>query len=155
MGKIRIRTRDQLEWQARISGEPGEDDVAVSERYGPVADDYPGQCHQIHHPGSESELQLFTVRLPPGDGFDSHAHRTDEIIYVLEGELHFGAQVIPAGSSVYVPADTLYAFKAGPNGLTFLNFRAVRDDTFITKAQFVAERAARRQTSFVGDSSPG
>jgi hypothetical protein len=72
-------------------------------------------------------------------------HRTDEIIYVIEVELHLGARVLRAGSSVYIPANTLYSFTAGPNGLRFLNFRAVRDDSHVLKADFLAERAAAKE----------
>lgn len=95
----------------------------------------------FHHPGSATEMQLFEVNVPPGHEFEAHAHAADEIIYVLEGDLVLGARVLGAGSSVFVPGHTLYGFKAGPAGLRFLNFRATQDLVYLTKEQFVAQRA--------------
>lgn len=101
--------------------------------------EYQGETF-YHHQGSEEEPQLFEVKLPPGTKIDSHAHYSDEIIFVTEGEAHFGKQVYGVGSSVYVPKMTLYAFQAGPEGLTFLNFRTNRTTGVITKEEFMAMR---------------
>lgn len=108
--------------------------------------DGPGEHGAIRflHLGSESELYLHEGHLLPEAKVESHVHRTDEIIVVMEGELHLGARVLRAGSSVYVPANTLYSFRAGATGLRFLNFRAVRDDSHVLKDEFLAERAAAR-----------
>jgi len=73
-----------------------------------------------------------------------HAHTEDEIIAVVEGELRLGSQVCGAGSSIFVPAKTLYGFKVGPQGVRFLNFRPRQDQTYWTKEAFVAARQAAR-----------
>jgi uncharacterized cupin superfamily protein len=100
------------------------------------------------HPGSETELYLHQNVTPPDFVVDVHAHEADEIIYVIAGELHLGARVLTPGASVYIPADTLYGFHAGPSGLSFLNFRATRDNSHVSKEDFLAARAkARAQDS--------
>jgi len=82
------------------------------------------------HPGAEGELQLFEVNLSPGVTAESHAHEQSEIIYVLEGQLRFGATVLNPGDSVQIEGMTLYGFEAGPEGVRFINFRPRQDLTF-------------------------
>jgi quercetin dioxygenase-like cupin family protein len=91
---------------------------------------------RVHHSAPDG-LQLFELRLEPGTRGEPHAHVEDEIIVVVEGELRFGARTLGAGSSVMVPGGTLYAFVAGPEGCTFLNFRPRVDSSYITRAEFV------------------
>jgi hypothetical protein len=100
------------------------------------------QAVGYYFPGSADELQLFEVRCDPDVHFHSHAHDEDEIIYVIDGELHLGRQVYPKGSAVYIPGSTLYAFGSGPDGLTFLNFRPRKDATYITREEFTSGRRA-------------
>jgi quercetin dioxygenase-like cupin family protein len=88
-----------------------------------------------HHPGSEDRLQMFEVRAPAGASFNPHSHDEDEIILVVEGELHAGSHVLAAGESMYVPGGTVYAFRAGPEGLRFFNFRPRIDVTYRTPAE--------------------
>lgn len=97
--------------------------------------------------GTDNSPQLFRVRHDPGVVTDIHAHDEDEIIYVMEGEMIVGNRVLKPGSSVYVAGNTLYGFKAGPNGLTFLNFRPRVDRTFHTKEDFLRRRSEARAKS--------
>jgi quercetin dioxygenase-like cupin family protein len=97
----------------------------------------------MRHPGSAHEPQLLEVRFPPGTASRPHAHEEDEIIVVLEGEARFGARVLGPGSSVFIPAMTLYAFTAGTVGVRFLSFRPRRDDSVIGKAELLARSRAR------------
>ncbi|HEY3842571.1 MAG TPA: hypothetical protein VGL48_04900 [Acidimicrobiales bacterium] len=96
----------------------------------------------VHHQGNSDEPQLFEVRIPPDTHVEPHAHEVDEIIVVTEGEAHFGKQVYSAGSSVFIPKLTLYSFRSGPAGLTFLNFRPVHSgpENVIFKDEFLAHR---------------
>ena len=41
----------------------------------------------FRHPGSDSELQLFEVRLEPNSVAAPHAHAIDEIIVVVDGDM--------------------------------------------------------------------
>jgi quercetin dioxygenase-like cupin family protein len=100
-----------------------------------------------YHPGSETELQLFEMDMLPNTLIAQHAHLEDEIVYVVAGELRLGARVLHPGASIYIPGNTLYSLRAGPEGLRFLNFRARHDMTYITKDEFMAARAARTEPS--------
>ena len=91
--------------------------------------------YRFHHSG-EDTLNLFEVKVPPDYQALPHAHGVDEIIAVVEGELHFGSQVLRSGSSVLIPGHTLYGFRAGPEGSRFLNFRATADGLTMSQKEF-------------------
>jgi len=57
----------------------------------------------FRHPGSDSELQLFEVRLEPNSVAAPHAHASDEIIVVVDGEMWFGAQRCGARNQCLYP----------------------------------------------------
>ena len=88
-----------------------------------------------HHPGADDRLQMFEVRAPAGAAFNAHSHDEDEIILVVEGELHAGSHVVGPGGSMYVAGGTVYAFRAGPEGLRFFNFRPRLDATYHSRAE--------------------
>jgi Cupin domain len=86
-----------------------------------------GTIIRYHHPGGPDQPQLFEVTMEPNDELSPHGHRDDEILYVLEGEMHLGSRILRPGSSVHIPGMTAYFIKAGPEGLRFLNFFGNRD----------------------------
>jgi quercetin dioxygenase-like cupin family protein len=92
---------------------------------------------RMFHDGGEDELQLFEVNLEPGAVAESHAHEQAEIIYVLTGQLRFGATLLGPGDSVQIDGMTLYAFEAGPEGVRFINFRPRPDHTFYKRDELV------------------
>jgi quercetin dioxygenase-like cupin family protein len=96
---------------------------------------------RMYHPGSETELQMVEVSVAPDTVSGQHAHAEAEIVYVLEGQMVFGSRVLNSGASAYIPGNTLYEFRTGPDGVRFLNFRAAQDLTYISKEQFLAGRA--------------
>ena|SRR3981189_1122241 len=100
-----------------------------------------------HHEGTSDEPQLFEAKFPANNKVEAHAHYSDEIIVVTEGEIHFGKQVYGVGSSVFIPKMTLYSFQAGPYGLTFLNFRPTKGTGVIFKDEFMAMRREAGHTS--------
>jgi hypothetical protein len=102
--------------------------------------------YRVHYPGGERALQLFEIRLAPNGTIPSHAHESDEIVYVVEGSLIFGRRECGPGSSVAIEGATLYELTAGPAGCTFLNFRATEDRSYIAKSEYTAWQADRRQT---------
>jgi quercetin dioxygenase-like cupin family protein len=138
MPKLQIAEIDSMPWMAAKAGYERASGESTIEQANQDTDDR--MCHRVHHPGSDTDLQMFEVRVPAGQVVESHAHDEDEIIYVLDGEMVLGARVVTAGSSAMIPGKTLYGFTAGPDGLRFLNFRARRDATFHTKEQFMAQR---------------
>jgi hypothetical protein len=101
----------------------------------PLIENAIGGASRVRHPGGADDLQLLEVRVNPNGHAEVHAHKQPEIMYVIEGEMSFGAQTIRAGDSVSISGLTLYQFKAGPNGVRFVNFRPREDNTFYTPAQ--------------------
>jgi quercetin dioxygenase-like cupin family protein len=129
------------------AGERAKSDPVFAERLKNFAPEVAEVASFVHHPGNDEEPELFEVRLPPGAKVDSHAHRADEIIVVTAGQVIFGKQTYGPGSSVFIPKMTLYSFQAGPDGLTFLNFRPVKGGGSVTKAEFLAVRADMERAS--------
>ena len=113
----------------------------------PEADAEAGIRLWARHAGDADTPQLLQVRYPPATTATAHAHEADEIIFVTEGELIFGRRHYGPGSSVHIPRETLYSFRAGAEGATFLNFRPYRDDSVLSAAQVRDRRARRRDRS--------
>ncbi len=97
-----------------------------------------------HHPGSDTDLQMFEMRLDPGARLAPHAHAADEIIAVLRGELVVGHRSYGPGASFFVPGNTVYTVAAGPQGCHFFNFRARIDKTYFTPDQALERRRSER-----------
>lgn len=95
-----------------------------------------------YHPGGPDQLQLFEVIVEPAGALSPHGHEYDEILYVLEGEMHLGARVLGPGASVHIPALTAYLIKAGPQGLRFLNFFGRGDGAYIHRNDLIAMRGS-------------
>ena len=74
--------------------------------------------HENHFPGVPSPVTPEAAKL------GVHSHSEDEIIFVTAGEIRLGAKLFGPGTAVAIAADTLYSFTAGPDGLSFINFRA-------------------------------
>ena len=55
-----------------------------------------------------------------------HSHEEDEIIFITAGQMRLGQKLVGPGTAIAIAADTLYSFLPGPEGLTFINFRAGR-----------------------------
>jgi len=56
-----------------------------------------------------------------------HSHSADCLYYVVSGSLKFGSEELSAGDSFLVPADTLYSYEVGPDGLEVLEFRTATE----------------------------
>jgi hypothetical protein len=95
---------------------------------------------RVYFEGDAHSPSLVEVRASPDKPATAHAHETDEIVYVLEGELVIGRRVFGPESAVFIPANTLYSFRVGPEGVRYLNMRTRRDDSYITRDELVARR---------------
>jgi hypothetical protein len=71
-----------------------------------------------------------------------HAHLVDEIIYVVAGQLMIGSRVLEPGSSVFIAGRTLYTFRAGPEGVHFVNFRPCAGGNYLSKDELMAQRGS-------------
>jgi hypothetical protein len=69
------------------------------------------------------------------------------MIVVVEGELRFGNRVVHTGSSVFIPATTLYEFRAGDAGARYLNFRPREDNSYLLPKDVVAPRSKQTGTT--------
>jgi mannose-6-phosphate isomerase-like protein (cupin superfamily) len=77
---------------------------------------------------STTRLALFEVVTDRGHRTPSHTHSQDEIIVVIDGELHVGPTVVAGGTSITIPGDFRYGFVA-PESYRFFNFR--RDSSLV------------------------
>jgi quercetin dioxygenase-like cupin family protein len=99
---------------------------------------------RTYFPVDGEPLQLFEIRLDPDAEVQPHAHSASEIIFVTEGEIRLGAQVCGAGTAIFIDAETLYGFRAGPDGAAFLNFRGDPAPEYIFKDDLVARMKAAK-----------
>ena len=73
--------------------------------------------HENHFPASAG--------LSPEDAARGiHSHSEAEIIFVTAGRIRLGNRLFDTGTAVAIAADTLYSLSAGPEGMSFINFRA-------------------------------
>jgi quercetin dioxygenase-like cupin family protein len=70
------------------------------------------------------------MRLNPDTLIAPHSHDDCEILYVVEGSLHWGDHALPAGGSIFIPANMPYSFHSGPQGARILNIRSRVDHSF-------------------------
>lgn len=105
----------------------------------PSPEEVHGTRLRIVNPGGPEELQPIEIEMVPNLRVVPHSHEEDEIFYVLEGELRFGARICPPGASIHIPARTIYGFTVGPSGVRFLSLRRRRD------LSYRPSRTARRR----------
>lgn len=53
-----------------------------------------------------------------------HSHTEDEVIFITRGSIRLGQKLFPAGTAVAIAGDTMYSIAPGPEGMSFINFRA-------------------------------
>lgn len=90
------------DWQAkRRDGDPG----LKFKRLLPHVPAAPNLQRTHYHPGHHE---------PP------HSHPEDEIIFVLEGTIHFGRTQLGFGDAIFVPKNTTYSLHTGESGAQFV-----------------------------------
>jgi quercetin dioxygenase-like cupin family protein len=139
MGSIVIKRREDITpVRAR--------DAVAPERKAVLSDGELASIRRRFFPDSDEELELFEIELEPDTEVQAHAHSSSEIIYVTRGALVLGAQECGPGSAIFIGADTLYGFRAGPEGASFLNFRGDPRPEYLSKERFMAKRAAAAES---------
>ena len=67
---------------------------------------------------------VFCWRDGPGATYTAHAHDHDESLWVVDGEITFGADGgelrLGAGDRLMLPRGTVHTARAGPHGATYL-----------------------------------
>jgi mannose-6-phosphate isomerase-like protein (cupin superfamily) len=142
MARVEVVFHDAVEWTGPA---PAGSPVAPDDRgFVPIDDpDVAGGMQELHR-GSVSTPSLHRGRTPANMSVAAHAHDVDEIVVVEAGTLILGSSTLRPGDSVYIPALTPYAFRAGADGLTFLNFRCRRDTSHLSLTQLRDHPASRR-----------
>ena len=73
---------------------------------------------------AEDGFEAFHWRDPAGTEYQPHSHDHDESLWVLEGEMTFGAGGrefrLSAGDRLMLPKGTIHTARAGANGVTYL-----------------------------------
>ena len=101
----------------RMAAEPGASGVSG----GLHADsDWPDSTVWLHENHFPCGMELTPDQAARG----IHSHSEDEIIFVTAGAMRLGHKLVGPGTAIAIAADTLYSFTAGPEGLSFVNFRA-------------------------------
>ena len=138
MGTVRVADEKVLEWQGSDQAKA----EAIRARGIILSPEELAGKSREHHPGSETEPELFEVKFGPDTVVQPHAHLCDEIIYVIAGQLILGSRVLDPGSSVFIAGHTLYSFRAGPEGVHFVNFRPRSGAGYLSKDEFMARRGS-------------
>jgi hypothetical protein len=77
--------------------------------------------------GSETnDVWLHRSGSAPGRKLPSHCHSEDEVIFVTKGIMQVGRKQLTPGTALAIDQNTAYKFEAGPDGLTFVNFRSTQ-----------------------------
>ena len=101
----------------RMAAEPGSSGVSGGLHADSACPGCTAWLHENHFPGSMAP--------PPEQAARGiHSHSEDEIIFVTAGAMRLGARLVGPGTAIAIAAATLYSFTAGPEGLSFVNFRA-------------------------------
>jgi len=125
MARVRIHTDVDISWLVTRESVSPENSANFSE--GELSASY-----RIREAGGHDQPQLMELRYEPHAEIQVHAHDEDEIIFIVDGEMHLGGRVLGPGTSIAISGKTFYGFTAGPAGLQFLNFRPRQDTTFYT-----------------------
>ena len=138
MGTVRVADEKDIAWEG---GDQAKAEAIKARGIILTPEELAGKSREHHH-GSETEPELFEVKFPPNTVVNPHAHLYDEIIFVLGGQLILGSRVLEAGSSVFIAGETLYSFRAGPEGVHFVNFRPRSGASYLSKDEFMARRGS-------------
>ncbi|MGE3690784.1 MAG: cupin domain-containing protein [Novosphingobium sp.] len=124
MNRVRVTTQDRQEWIVS-----GERDLGAAER-AKLRQGELTSAYRMREPGGDKSPQLVELRYEADAEIRIHSHDEDEIIYVLSGEMRIGNRKLGPGATLTVPGGVFYGFRAGPKGLTILNFRPCADASF-------------------------
>ena len=69
------------------------------------------------------KLSVFHESAKPGERVTPHRHGTQQLTYVIRGELIYGNQHTSAGMGYFSP-DTLYSWRAGDEGAEWIEIHA-------------------------------
>ena len=101
----RITNVDDVPWQEVKAQQHGDRRVSVWEKYLEWSPD----------------LMVLYARYDPGMLVERHGHRSDHVMYVLDGEITVGAVVCRTGTNVVLDEGAVFGpLEAGPDGALLL-----------------------------------
>ena len=68
-------------------------------------------------------LSLVEIEFAPGYLLPRHSHSSDCLYYIVAGSIVMGQRELGPGDGFFLPADQVYAYHAGPEGVKLLEFR--------------------------------
>ena len=68
-------------------------------------------------------LSLVEIEFAPGYLLPRHSHSSDCLYYIVSGGIVMGRRELGPGDGFFLPADQVYAYRAGPDGVKLLEFR--------------------------------
>ena len=105
MPELRITHLDDVEWQEVKAQQHGDRRVSVWEKYLEWT----------------PELMVLYARYDAGMLTERHGHRSDHIVYVLEGEITVGDEPCGPGTSIVLEQGAAFGpIEAGPDGAVLL-----------------------------------
>ena len=78
---------------------------------------------QIVGEAAKDGICVFIMNFEPGFETALHSHSEDEVMYVVEGELRMGEEVLGPQSILLIRKNSEYKFSVGDKGVRFLNIR--------------------------------
>jgi hypothetical protein len=114
-GNVHLLPRERVPFRADMGGGSGVGGGMHADSSCPTSAVW---LHENHFPGRDTPMT------PEEEKRGVHSHSEDEIIFVIDGEIRLGNRLYGPGTAVAIAADTLYSFTTGPDGLSFINFRA-------------------------------
>jgi hypothetical protein len=69
------------------------------------------------------QFSVFHETAKPGEQVKPHRHGTQQVNYILRGELNYGNRKLTPGMGAFTP-DTLYAWRAGDDGAEWIEIHA-------------------------------
>ena len=70
-----------------------------------------------------ADISLTYAWIKGGYQLPRHSHSADCWYYLISGQAHVGNEVLGQGDGFFVPADSLYTFRAGDDGMEVIEFR--------------------------------
>ena len=97
-------------------------------------------------------FSLVSIEFAPGYLLPRHSHSSDCLYYIVEGGIVMGRRELGPGDGFFLPAEQVYAYHAGPQGVKLLE---IRHSTAFDMKVYEKDMAAYRARAFASMDSAG
>ncbi len=98
----------------------------------------PGLRFKVLIPQGAASANMQRTEYYPGHHEAPHSHPEDEILYILEGQIHFGRDVLGKGDAIFVPRNKTYSLHTGDSGCTFVRIGLSSHQTSLSEEDLAA-----------------